>query len=836
MSLRKFSWRSMWRRPGRTILTVLSIVIGVAAVVSVTITTATTRNAYKQMFSMVTGKAACIVSGECEAPLAESLQAEVEAVPGVQAAVPVISKLAVLHTGGERVALQLLGVDLQRDSAVRDYVVQAGRPLQGAKELLLDYSYARRLKLQVGDTVRLLTKRGLKEIEVVGFLQLRGASALQNAGLCLIPIETAQQWFASKGKITSLQIVVDDQADADAVQKRIAAMLPTGVQVHPPAMRSQGMEETMIGSEIGLQMTTACTLLLSFFIILNTFMMNVSERRRQLSILRAIGATGRQVTKSVEREALLLGVVGTVLGIGGGVLAAYFLNISLSSLLDVPLPAMRLSALPLVLAVVFGLGVSLAGARVPARRAGKVSPLEGMDRVSREDLGGVPRIYIHGGAFLTLASATLITLSIRGFLPMDVAIFSGTFLFIGIVSLFPLVLEPFCRAAVFLLRPWSRVESGLALRQVLRHHGRSTLTIGVLFVAGAGGVGMAYSILDSVRDVQKWYRQAVVGDFYVRSMLPSIATSKAANLPDEIGAALRKIPHLTSLEGMSWIQGSVGDMAVLVLAQEFSNPPLFDLVAGDRNAERLGQQLSAGHVVIGSVLAKRLNLGVGDPLELETQQGTTPFPISAVTNDYLGGGLTVYMHRDVAVQRLGVEGFTLYVARAARANLETVRQQVQSLCDDQGVLLHSNADITIFIDELVLGIDGCLWGLIVLVFVVASFGIVNTLTMNVLEQTRELGVLRIVAMTKGQVRRTVLTQALIMGTVGFTPGVLAGVVFAWVINLGMPAVLGHQVEFGFHPWLVLLTLVAALAVTACAAWIPARRAANLDTATALHYE
>jgi putative ABC transport system permease protein len=788
------------------------------------------------MFSMVTGKAACIVSGECEAPLAESLQAKVEAVPGVKAAVPVISKLAVLHAGGERVALQLLGVDLQRDSAVRDYVLQAGRPLQGGKELLLDYSYARRLKLQVGDTVRLLTNRGLKEIKVVGFLQLRGASALQNAGLCLIPIETAQQWFASKGKITSLQIVVDDQADAAAVQKRIAAMLPTGVQVHPPAMRTQGMEETMYGSEIGLQMTTACTLLLSFFIILNTFMMNVSERRRQLSILRAIGATGRQVTKSVEREALLLGLVGTALGIGVGVLAAYFLNRSLSSLLDVPLPTMRVSALPLVLAVVFGLGVSLAGARVPARRAGKVSPLEGMDRVSREDLGGVPRIYIHLGAVLTLASATLITLSIRGFLPMDVAIFSGTFLFIGIVSLFPLVLAPFCRAAVFLLRPWSRVESGLALRQVLRHHGRSTLTVGVLFVAGAGGVGMAYSILDSVRDVQKWYRQAVVGDFYVRSMLPSIATSKSANLPDEIGAALRKVPHLTSLEGMSWVQGSVGDMSVLVLARDFSDPPLFDLVAGDRNAERLRQQLSAGQVVIGSVLAKRLSLGVGDPLELETQQGTTPFPICAVTNDYLGGGLTVYIHREVAVQRLGVEGFTLYVARAAREDLETVRQQLQSLCDDQGVLLHSNAEITVFIDELVLGIDGCLWGLIVLVFVVASFGVVNTLTMNVLEQTRELGVLRIVAMTKGQVRRTVLTQALIMGAVGFTPGVLEGVAFAWVINLGMPAVLGHQVEFGFHPWLVLLTLVAALAVTACAAWIPARRAANLDAATALHYE
>ena len=129
---------------------------------------------------------------------------------------------------------------------------------------------------------------------------------------------------------------------------------------------------------------------------------------------------------------------------------------------------------------------------------------------------------------------------------------------------------------------------------------------------------------------------------------------------------------------------------------------------------------------------------------------------------------------------------------------------------------------------MVTGIDGCLWGLVVLVFVVASFGVVNTLTMNVLEQTRELGVLRIVAMTKGQVRRTILIQALIMGVVGFTPGVFGGVGFAWVINLAMPAALGHPVEFGFHPWLVVVTLVSALAVTAIAAWIPARRAANLD--------
>jgi putative ABC transport system permease protein len=174
--------------------------------------------------------------------------------------------------------------------------------------------------------------------------------------------------------------------------------------------------------------------------------------------------------------------------------------------------------------------------------------------------------------------------------------------------------------------------------------------------------------------------------------------------------------------------------------------------------------------------------------------------------------------------------------RAHRDDIPALEQELQTLCDEYGVLLHSNAEIISVIDGLVTGIDGCLWGLVVLVFVVASFGVVNTLTMNVLEQTRELGVLRIVAMTRRQVRRTILFQALIMGMVGFGPGMLGGVGFAWVINLAIPAALGHPVEFGYHPWLLTLTLGSALIVTMIAAWIPAQRAANLDISAALHYE
>ena len=133
MSLKKYSWRSMWRRPGRTILTLASIVIGVAAVVSVTITTTTTRNAYKKMANMVSGKADLVVDGEAEAPFPSALFQQVAAVPGVKAAVPVFSQFSVLSANEERVRAQLLGVDVEHDSAVRDYAIKEGRPLERGK-------------------------------------------------------------------------------------------------------------------------------------------------------------------------------------------------------------------------------------------------------------------------------------------------------------------------------------------------------------------------------------------------------------------------------------------------------------------------------------------------------------------------------------------------------------------------------------------------------------------------------------------------------------------------------------------------------------------------------
>jgi putative ABC transport system permease protein len=239
---------------------------------------------------------------------------------------------------------------------------------------------------------------------------------------------------------------------------------------------------------------------------------------------------------------------------------------------------------------------------------------------------------------------------------------------------------------------------------------------------------------------------------------------------------------------------------------------------------------------MASVLAQRMNKHVGDTIEIETEEGKKAFRIAAVANDYLVGGLGIYMNREVAQRLLKQRGVDGYAIFAKDEDLDRVKAALQKITDKHDVLLLSNADISRNVSRIVNAVDWCLWALVYLGFVVAAFGVVNTLTMNVLEQTRELGLLRIVAMTRRQLRRTILMQALLIGGVGLSPGVLAGIAVAFVMNVAMEPAFGHPIAFNIHPWLLIGSLVGSLLITAMAAYFPARRAAQINVVDALHYE
>jgi putative ABC transport system permease protein len=229
-------------------------------------------------------------------------------------------------------------------------------------------------------------------------------------------------------------------------------------------------------------------------------------------------------------------------------------------------------------------------------------------------------------------------------------------------------------------------------------------------------------------------------------------------------------------------------------------------------------------------------LGVGDKIPLETQTGTVQLTVAATVNDYMAGGLTIYLTREVASDLLSVTGVDAYVIQAEPAKMEQLEQQLQQYCRDNGLLLQSYADLVQSIDAMINGVVASLWMLLALGCVIAALGLVNTLTMNILEQTREIGMLRVVAMTRGQVRRMIFAQATLLGLIGLVPGAISGVFVAYAISLSAQSVLGHAITFHFRPGLVLGCLVVGLLTVLLSSLIPAERAARLQLSSALHYE
>lgn len=828
--------RGALSRPGRTLLTLLSIVIGVAAVVAISIATSTTRLAYREMFATFTGRAALEITAESGGSFDENVADQAAQVSGVRAAVPLLQRPTVLYAKGRRIKLAALGVDPTKDQAVRDYELAHGQSLEQADGALLELHFAQSMGLALGDEIGLLTRRGSWKLPVAGLVRAKGASSVYLGSMVLVPLEGLQEAFGAPGQVDMVQIVLRDSADAEGLLPQIAARLPAGVRAARPARQTHLIEEMLTSTDQGLYLAMAFSLLLAMFIILNTFLMNVTERRRQLAILRAIGATREQIACLLLGESLLLGTVGTVLGIAAGLGGARLLTRALDELLMTSLPAMTLTPTPFVLAIVFGLGISLLGAWAPARRAARLSPLEGIDGVVREDMEGSSYRFIMAGAASALAGIVLIVLCVPGRLRPEYGILGAVFLLLGIVLLIPLVLDGLVSLTSRLFSSRMRVEARLAHRQVRRHHSRSALTVGVLFVACTTGVGIACTVLDNLQSVRNWYRRTIVGDFFVRALLPDMATGLAADLPEAVGDELRKLPGITRLDTIRFVRARAADQPIVVILRDFQGDDqvYFDLKAGD--SARICRQLREGEVVVGTVLAQRSGLAEGDRISVETLEGPRPFRIAGLTNEYMMGGLVVYMQREVGKKWLGADGVDGYFIQADRSSLAQVQTQLQALCDRHGVFLHSFADITRIIEGMMVSIDGCMWGILILGFVVAALGVINTLTMNVLEQTREFGLLRVVAMTRWQVRKTILTQAVLLAVAGLAPGVGGGLILSYIINLATLPAIGHPVEFSLHPELLASAFLAAFLLVLTAAWLPAERAARLHLAEALQYE
>ena len=933
-ALRRFSRRHMYTRPLRTLLTLVSIVLGVAAISAVEMLSVSIREASHSLFVTVAGRAALVVQAAADAPLPDTLVKQIAGVEGVTAAVPVIHGNVTIFTGHDETSARTrgmaLGIDPKLDRVLRDQELAEGRflgdpapPLapktvsgnaeaddeeeESLPELVLEQNFALARNVKVGDDVRILSSGGRTKFRVIGLVRATSYTRATAGGMAYVDIPTAQKmFFRGKHQVSAIQVVAPEGQETQ-VAERINTLLPPGIRAEPPAGRTAVLAQTMHPTETGLNVGVVFVTLLAAFMVFNTFMMNVSERRRQLAIIRAVGGTKRQLFSLLIRESVILGVVGTLIGLLAGYWGTAFATFVLGRGLQVDFPPADFTWLIAAKAALFGIGIALAGAIYPAWTASKLTPLEAMSTLPPADDDRTNSTAIMVAVALLIVGGIMLFATMQGFLPIDYGVYPALIILIGMVVLAEtLLVHPVSAFVSTLIQPLFGVTATIARRQIVRHQTRSALTSGVLFIAAATGVGLSYVILDTVANVRDWYKRTIIGDFYIRVALPDFASGESPETPAEFDEKLDdldprrlllrkadldlKISEATaagdtdliaqlheegvkiderlgttpvvSIDRGRMVKSKINGVDTMVGAREY--PTLdhasFEILKGQKvdeiyrqmladkqrreerkktgNAEDPNDPVSIPPVVVSSVVAAKANIEPGDMVMLETPTGPRKVHVVGINNEYLVGGLLVWMHRQAAEDLLGITGYDGYIvmAKPGADNRDRTREVLQPLATEHGLLLQSFAEIHTTIEGIIRSTDFMLWGLVMVEFVVAAFGVVNTLTMSVLEQTRELGMLRIIAMTREQVRRTIEAQAIIIGLMGVVPGVAVGLLIAYLMNVATYASISHPVAFGFHPGMVLGVLFGSLSLVVIAALIPAYRASRIDVLKALQYE
>ena len=270
MSLDRFSWREICSRPLRAFLTVLSIAIGVGAVVAVLLATSTTRQAQRDILKTVSGKADVEVIADGGGFSYDVLK-DVSQLADVEAAVPGLVRYGVLFTQDDRKArTQIMGIDPRIDQTVRDYDLVAGQLPSNLRQIMLDKSFADSLHISVGDQIRLLAKSGMQSFSVVGLVQPASGSAVALSSAAYLVLPAAQRAFQAGGKIDQIQIVLRDKSRQEQAKQRLAQALPEGLTVRSVRTHSSLAQETMFALQNGSLMAIAFAIIIATFIIFNT--------------------------------------------------------------------------------------------------------------------------------------------------------------------------------------------------------------------------------------------------------------------------------------------------------------------------------------------------------------------------------------------------------------------------------------------------------------------------------------------------------------------------------------------------------------------------------------
>ena len=840
--MRALAIRSLLARRGRTALSIVGIALGIAVLYAALATDAGIVASTDRTVRDLVGRADLRVEAFGPAGLSAESLAAVENAPGAAVVAPALERRTYLipaadapdDGAGGPPPVTALGIDPAFEPRVRDLVLRSGSELSSPDsfQALVTETLASATGTAVGGEITFQGGDGAPvDVTVVGILAGDGPLVGANGRTVVLPLRTMQRLFGDP-TVSRIDLIAGEGATPAELGSAIAVALTSQPYVlSSPADVAASLRASTADFRSTTALIAAVALFVGAFLIFNTLSMTVTERVRELGLLRAAGATSGQLVRFVVIQAVVLGVLGAIVGLGLGILLAEAMAAELRTIGAIPFERVDPSPSAVVAVLAIGLAVTVAAAVEPARRAGSIPPVEALrDRI---DPAAARRARLRWliGVFVAVGLAGLVVW------PRDAGAAglarSGLVylvLFAAVLAT-PSVLGALGRVAGLPFRAAFRVEERLARASIVRDRARTTLTVGALAVGLAMVVAVGGVAHQSRLAAAAWLDEVIPGDELLTSIRP-LALDE--NVIADV-AAVDGVARVSPLALFEVARNGVRLDAAAVRGADLLADGRLRILVGDREAA-LKDLDAGGAAILPRSIADRIGLTVGSTLTLAVGEGkVADLRVAGIAERTLPGGVgeAVLIGWRDATRIFGVAGADVLAVRYAPGRIADARPTVDEAARLAALEPNPVSVVAGAVDTALGQVFGLFDALALVAVIVAALGIVNTLTVSVLERVRELGVLRAAGMTRDQVRRSVVVEAGILGIVGSALGIVTGLVAGAILVVlagGTPLV----VEI---PWVsMVVAALLGVGISMAAAWYPARLASRLAIVAAVQHE
>ncbi|MFD4548492.1 ABC transporter permease [Streptomyces sp. NPDC058246] len=837
--------RNVLAHKARLLMTVLAVMLGVAFVSGTLVFTNTISDAYQKSSAKGFDQVDVAVRPEYpadkgdtvakEQKLTQPLFDKAAKVPGAASAIGVVNGFtAIADKDGKLIGggFQSQGGNYWGGKDPR-YPLTSGHAPQGKGEVAIDAETAKRAGYKVGDTVRLSVDGPVLTPTVSGIFTTDDGNVAAGGSLALFDTATAQKLFHSVGSYDEIDVKAAAGTSQTALRDALDAVVPkdvasttTGRQLADD--QAAQISSAMSGMKTGLLVFAGIALFVGTFIIANTFTMLVAQRTKELALLRAVGASRRQVTRSVLLEAFVVGAVAAVAGLAAGIGIGAGMRSLMGSLgATVPDGPLVISPGTIATALLVGILITMLAAWLPGRRAAKIPPVAAMSSVHAKATTKSLVVRNTIGALFAAAGVAVVLYATTmdgsdGQAPMGLG---AVLLILGVFVLTPLLSRPLIAAAAPVLRGFG-VSGKLARQNSVRNPRRTAATASALMIGLTLITGMTVMAGSLQKSIDKMASSALKAD-YVVSM------ANGNSLSPDVEKKLASVDGVTDISSLRDAPSRIDQQTeYLTGVNGRSITKLTDLTIAD-GAFTVG----GTRTVVDKDTAKAHGWQAGSDFTVSYEDGKKgKLTVAGVYegNEMIHGiivdNATLSPHRTDTASDMQV-----MVKTSSGASDATKNKLEKALGDNPAVKVQDKKDISDGIAQMFTLMLNMLYGLLAMAVIVAVLGVINTLAMSVFERSQEIGMLRAIGLDRKGIKRMVRLESLVISLFGGVLGIGLGVFFGWAAG----ELLGSKMSTYelVLPWArmgIFLLLAATVGVLA-ALW-PARRAARLNMLTAIKSE